>query len=291
MPVLGNITAAILGKLGGLLNLFRNPSVNGGFILRQRGGVAGTAEAWVSNAGTGGQLRITDAAGNIYFESNNASSTCSIRQTIVDTASGGGLLNIQTSSGRVIVGPSGSLEFRVSSGGSIDTGLKRLAAGVTQATLGASGSGWIQNSGGEAALSAAYTRSDATLTVTNISFTVIAGRSYRIVGLLQVSNTVAGEGVQFDFGGGTATATTFFIAAGVLASGGTVVTGVPSGTTLTTALTFTTITGTCYLMVQGFLKCNAGGTLILRAAEASTATGTATLGIGSWVALADTQLL
>ncbi len=144
---------------------------------------------------------------------------------------------------------------------------------------------WFQNTAGEGALASAFTRSDATLTATNLSYNVVAGRSYRITGLLQVSNTVAAEGIQFDFNGGDATATTFFVSTSAV---GSVVAGTVVGSTLGTAITYTTTTGTDYIRIDGYLKVNAGGTLILRAAEAATATGTATVGAGSWIALSDT---
>jgi hypothetical protein len=143
-----------------------------------------------------------------------------------------------------------------------------------------SGAFWLQQTAGEATLAAAFTKNNATLGNTNLSLTVIAGRTYRIKLVLQsVSNTTAAEGVKFDFGGGTATATSFVAA--VTGSNGTLVAGTTRVTSLTDAINFTTVTGTCTIIVEATLVCNAGGTLIIRAAEDTTATGTVTVGAGS----------
>lgn len=169
---------------------------------------------------------------------------------------------------------------------SADVSLYRLAGDVWGVGSGnISGAGWMQITAGEAALAAPFTNATAVMANTNISFNVIAGRSYRIEGILQVSNSTAGEGVQIDFNGGSATATTFFAA---VTSTGTVVAGTLSSTSLAGVINFTSITGTDYIAINGYIKVNAGGTLILRAAENTHATGTLTVGAGSWIALADT---
>jgi hypothetical protein len=72
---------------------------------------------------------------------------------------------------------------------------------------------------------------------------------------------------------------------------GTVVAGTVVSTTLAGVINYTTITGIDYIVLTGFLKVNAGGTLILRAAENTTSTGTLTVAAGSWVALNDTVAL
>lgn len=146
--------------------------------------------------------------------------------------------------------------------------------------------GYFQNTLLEACLAAAFTNATAALTATNLSCTLVAGRSYRIEGVLQASNSTAAEGLQFDFGGGAATATTFFVAAQAV---GSVTAGTLSATSLTGAMSYTVVTGTDYVLVSGFIKVNAGGTVILRAAENSAhVTGTLTLGAGSWLAFYDT---
>lgn len=166
-----------------------------------------------------------------------------------------------------------------------DTGIKRAAGGVMQATNGAGGAGWYQSTAGEACLASPFTNATAALAATNLSWNVKAGRSYRIHGVLQVSNSTPGEGIQFNFAGGSATATTFFATATI---NGTAVAGTLTSTTLAGVINWTSITGTDYITINGFLKVNAAGTLTLQAAENTHATGTLTIGAGSWIALFDT---
>jgi hypothetical protein len=71
---------------------------------------------------------------------------------------------------------------------------------------------------------------------------------------------------------------------------GSVTPGTVASTSLAGVINYTVITGTDYVVLTGFLKVNAAGTLILRAAENSTALGTLTIGAGSWLALRDTVL-
>jgi hypothetical protein len=167
-----------------------------------------------------------------------------------------------------------------------DNGLARAAAGVLQVTNGGAGKGWMQVQAGEMALASPATNATAVLAATNISTTVVAGRSYRIDGFLQLSNSTAGEGWQIDFGGGGCSATTFAVAISTI-SGTQTLTGTVA-TSLTTALTCSSVTATCYVRVTGYLKVNAGGTLTLRLAENTHSTGTVTLAAGSWIALYDT---
>jgi hypothetical protein len=173
--------------------------------------------------------------------------------------------------------------------GAADAYLSRAAANVLRT---AKNDGtiptWLQDTPGVACLASNFTNATATMANTNLSFTVIAGRSYQIEGLLQVSNSTAGEGVQLDFNGGTATATTFFMSVNNI---GTVVAGTVTAAALATAMNYTSVTGTVYLLLNGFLKVNAAGTLILRAAENTHSTGTLTIGAGSWLRLRDTVAL
>lgn len=171
-----------------------------------------------------------------------------------------------------------------------DVGFSRLAANVMNITNGSSGGGWCQFTAGEAVLASPFTNNTATLSAhnTNLSFTVISGRSYRITGCLQVSNSTAGEGAQFDFNGGGASATTFFMNASVV---GTVSAGTVVTTTLAGAVNWTSVTSTVYINLQGYLKAGSTGTFIMRGAENTTSTGTMTLGAGSWLELTDAQAL
>lgn len=167
------------------------------------------------------------------------------------------------------------------------TAIVETVNGVLTLTSTATGSeGWIQNTAGEGALNANFTNATATMAATNIVFNLIAGRSYRIEGFLILSNSASAEGVQIDFNGGTATATLYDVTAQLVSGAAGV--GVSVATGLSTALTFTGVTGNNYVSLLGYIQCNAAGTLILRGAEITHVTGTATIAAGSWVALADT---
>src|SRR5216683_4795155 len=140
--------------------------------------------------------------------------------------------------------------------GGNDTGLKRVAAGVAAMTDGgATNLAWLQEAG-YGALAAPFTSITNALAVTNLSFTVKAGRSYQINGVLQVSNSLSTEGSQFDFAGGSASATTFFMAANNI---GTVVVGTVTSTTLAGIINYSTNTGTDYIVLIGYLKVNVAG--------------------------------
>jgi hypothetical protein len=141
---------------------------------------------------------------------------------------------------------------------------------------------WVTDTSGAKALAANFTDNTGTLTNTNLSWTAIAGDSYEVDGLLIVSNSTPADGFKCDFNGGGATATTFNAAATVVGSAvaGTVVTSSLSG-----ALNWTTITGTDYIYIRGYFRCNAAGTLIFRAATNTAVSGTMTLAAGSWISL------
>lgn len=172
----------------------------------------------------------------------------------------------------------------------LDTSLSRVAAGVVGANLSAAGTdGWFQNRGGEGSLTAAFTNATTTMAATNLSYTVIAGRSYRIHGVLAIANSTAGHGIKLDFDGGAATATTFWATATVL-SGGTAAAGTLTSTSLAGDINFTSVTGTVYVAIDGYLLVNGAGTFILRAAEDSTGGASASIAAGSWIALSDTVL-
>jgi hypothetical protein len=175
--------------------------------------------------------------------------------------------------------------------GNPDTSLYRAAAGVmavgTWPPLPSGTPGWLQNTAGEAALAAAGSNATAALGNTNLVIpNLIAGRSYRLDAFLQLSNTTPGEGAKLDLGGGTVEASNFVLAA--VADNGTAVPGTTVATSLTGAINWSSITGTMYVSLKGFITVGTGGSLILRLAENTSSTGTVTLAAGSWIALADT---
>lgn len=263
-----------------LISKVRSDSGEGTFIVRQPGGTVGTAELELSDDGTQSILQRGSSAQNRL-----------ILNTTVAFAGSDNTVYLGLNSTQQLVTRNG---LGIQNTGANGAGFVAVAAGViapatTVANAAANtAGGFFQNTGGEASLASAFTRSDTTLTATNLSLIVTAGRSYRIEGCLSVANSTATEGMKFDFGGGTCTATTFFLGATAM---GSVTPGTVTSNSLTGVLNYSVITGTDLIAISGFLKVNAGGSLVLRAAENSTAIGTMTLGAGSWVALYDTVQL
>lgn len=170
----------------------------------------------------------------------------------------------------------------------MDVGLARDGVGVLKVndgTAGTSGSGWIQNSAGVAILGSNFTSTSTTMANTNLSRTVIAGRKYSFRLLLPIDNATAGDGFKCDFDGGTATATTFYAVTHTM---GVVTPGVDYSSALGTDLTTPSVTSTGFVVIEGTLVVNAGGTFILRAAKNSDAAGaTMTLLAGARMELND----
>lgn len=307
----GTPTPGFLGRiknlLGSFFQLFPLGGANGGIIVRQKGGVAGTNEVQVSHTGT--VVKVESKTGDIQIiVPSNATQTIRLldntgnRAAIV--ASGfqvgdgnswcmGASPALVGSSTGTFFGINNAAFFLCPSGVGVPAfdgtvvGFQAITGGVMRIRDGANAGAWLQNTAGEATLANAFTDITGTLNNTNIALTVKAGRLYRIDGELVISNSVAAEGAQFDFNGGTATATNFFANFSSKAATAPVV-GNEISAALATVLNYTTVTGTDYVRVGGFLKCNAGGTLVLRAAGNSHVTGTMTLGAGSWLALSDT---
>lgn len=169
------------------------------------------------------------------------------------------------------------------------TRLSRVVSGVIAPA--GTANGWLQNTGGVAVLAANFTDAVGTLTATNLSWTVIAGRFYDIDLEIKISNSLAADGFQMNFAGGTCSATTFWAMMNTEVSGGTEVAGTLVSTTLATVLNYTTITGTNYVRIKGRLKVNAGGTLIIKAATNTTVSGTMTLAALSGGLLSDVVAL
>ena len=288
--------------LGSFFNLFPLGGATGGIIVRQKGGTPGTNEIQIFEDGSNcyingkqGNTIIGSSGGSINFTDGGAGSTAyrganggnfNVHNASSNNAAVYGTAAFTAVSGYTFFWNSSSTN--VGGGGSGDTAISRAAPAVARMTD-SSGTtvSWLQNTAGEAALANAFTDNTGTLTATNLSRTVIAGRSYRIVGRLIVSNSTAADGAQFDFNGGTASATAFDISAS--SNQGDVNTrGTLEGTALNTVLNYTAVTGTNRIWVSGYLKVNGAGTITLRAATNTTVSGTMTLAAGSWLALYDT---
>lgn len=124
-------------------------------------------------------------------------------------------------------------------------------------------------------LASNYTNATAGLTNTALSVPVTTGVSYRFTLNAYVADSVAAEGGQIDFGGGSATVTSGYIAG----SNSVLITS--TTTTPTTVFSNATITGTNMITISGFFNCTGTGTFIVRAAQVSHVTGTLTMNAGS----------
>lgn len=124
--------------------------------------------------------------------------------------------------------------------------------------------------------------------ITGLGFNAGAGRKYTGKLTIKCINSTATEGIKFDFNGGTATMTQFWAAAGVLASGGTDTVGTNISTSLAGVINFTVLTGETVVTIEFSCLINGAGTVIPRFAENSTAVGTATVELGSFMWTEDT---
>lgn len=100
---------------------------------------------------------------------------------------------------------------------------------------------------------------------------------------LWVQNSTAAEGLQFDFGGGSATFSNFMAGGGIFATGSLTYTQVNTlASSFTTVVNWSTVTGLVNIVFDFSLICDSPGTFIPRFAENSAHTsGTATVKKGS----------
>lgn len=296
------VTASVLNVVDGLGNATAFSMSTG--IVRatgtlsvvQTGGVVGTNELQLTNDGTSNYIVSKQSGVSIIVDMPADGTIFRLRRSDAITS----YLNIIAEDGGLgsrlqptVSGSSGVMridctKLRLYASGTTLASITPVANTPVMAATDGTTDGWFQNTGGEAALTANFTEAVGVLTATNLSRSVVAGRSYRLIAFLQVSNSTAAEGVQLDFNGGSATATAFFAAASAI---GSVVAGTVVSTALNGVINYTTVTGTDYIVIHGYLKVNAAGTFTLRAAENTSATGTMTLGAGSWMALMDTKTL
>ena len=237
------------------------------------GSVAGALTSAANNSIYGDQSAptLTTGSGNVIIGRQadvNASGTSSA-VVVGANASGAGA--------SVIIGQgvtsSTTNDLIIRSG---DSGVKRVAANVLGPHDGTN-AGWFQNTAGRKRLASDFTDNTATLAnVTDLTFTVAAGRKYKGTLILKATDSTAAEGIKFDFDGGNATMTSFAAGASVRV-GGTSVIGTATSTAIATDLAFSTITGESWIYVDVDFVVNAAGTFIVRAAQNTHAAGTLTL--------------
>lgn len=121
-----------------------------------------------------------------------------------------------------------------------------------------------------------HTQANVTLANTALSITVQAGKTYLVEAQLYTSANASG-GLQINFAGGTATATSFVglckLFAGTTTSASTAQTALNTGAGATAALTDIRCTAT--------LVVNAGGTLIIKAAQNASHASDSSILVGS----------
>jgi hypothetical protein len=232
-----------------------------------------------------GNFTFTNAAGTSY-------SGLGIFSAVRFRFGGVDLLTLNTTASRLGLGSAGNLTWTNNADAQIgtpDSNISRIGVSVLAIGNGTQGdkTGWF-NYGGTSRVASDLTNATATMAaMTGLSATLIAGRFYFISLAVKGVNSAATEGLQFDFNGGTATATAFWMGAGILASGGTDVIGANISTSLAGVINFTTFTGESVIIFEGFIQCNAGGTFIPRFAENSHTAGTATVRAGTNMVLLD----
>jgi len=152
---------------------------------------------------------------------------------------------------------------------------------VTTKVLGFGGSShnqWYQWAG-QSHLSSNGTNATATMATTGLSMTLTTGRNYDGECTFFVNDSVAGEGVQVDFNGGTATATDFRAHVKIT---DTALIKSQQVTSLSTAVSVATVTGDSEIQVHFSFESSGNGTFIPRYAQATHSSGTLTIYRGSF---------
>ncbi len=262
--------------LGQVYNLFAKGGSTGGVIVRQPGGTPGTSEAQLYHDGTNVHI-LNKSGGSISFDQTSG---------LFAPAGGSAALGAIGNSWSYLE-LTGTSFFVIRANN--DTYFSRIAALVWASSwTNGTGKGWLQNSAARARNTADVTNATATMSnLSDLSITLISGRKYTGRMVLKCNNSVAADGIQIDFNGGTATMTSFWAGAGVLASGGTDTIGTNTSTSLAGVINFTVLTGETVLVVEYSGVCNAGGTFIPRFAENAHTTGTATVELGSYLFIED----
>ncbi len=179
-----------------------------------------------------------------------------------------------------------SFSSTTSNNGAVDTSLVRAAPKVWAATDGvASNGGWLQQGAGDKRVTASVTESVAALAnISDLTCTLIAGRKYAFTLYLFVNQSVGADGLQFDFNGGTATATDFVAHAKITKNSLLTAAQV---TALNAVVSAAFANGDYFVEVYGHLVCNAAGTFIPRFAKNTHSTGVATLRANSLLMMTD----
>lgn len=129
------------------------------------------------------------------------------------------------------------------------------------------------------------TNSTATMAnIASLSINVVGARKYGFRIILYVTDSVAGEGIQVDFNGGSAGVTNFRAQTRIF---DTALLACSQTTALATAVNVATITGNGIIEIDGSFEPSGNGTFIPRFAQNTHATGTATVFRGSHLVMFD----
>ena len=261
----------IQGNAGQSASMFEIQDSTGALFVQQRLGSGGsffaTLVAGKYNSTIGTSLAALNAAATVYRTWLNAGDVGTVR-----TASGG------------VYGWDSTTDLT----GSLDLGVSRSAAGILAIGNGtaSNASAWF-NYGGVSRVTGNVTNATAAMAnITGLSATLVAGRKYVGEMVVKCDNSTAAEGINFDFDGGAATMTSFAACSSILTGGASVPTNEVSGA-LATDFTYTTITGETWVVFKITMVCNAAGTFIPRFSENTSAAGTATVYLGSYLQLVD----
>lgn len=246
-------TGAALGGDGGYFNVIGHP----GGESQTHAGTSGIGSYFTFTGGDGG---VNSVAGGTAGNGGSFTVTTGLKGVASGGASAGsdGAINLNTTVGTATnIGNSGHVT--TIAGEILTPESSRVAGDLTAANT-------------------TFTN------MTGISRTVLAAGNYVGELVIKCNNTAATEGIKIDFNGGTATMTNFWAAAGV-SVGGTTVIGTAISTSLSGVINFTTITGETLIIAKISFVVNGAGTVVPRFAENSTAIGTVTVELGSFMKL------
>ena len=145
---------------------------------------------------------------------------------------------------------------------------------------------FVQQNAGNKRITANVTNTTTTMSnLTDLSTTLVAGKTYSFRMVLFVSESTAADGIKVDFDGGTATATDFRSHGTIFSSSALVLsTGVSA---IATDFTVATLTGDSLVEIYGTITVNGAGTFIPRAAQNGHTTGTLTVYRGGHIFVTD----
>lgn len=248
-----------------------------------------TVRNTMMGAGAGINL-VSGAADNTMLGSTVGQSVSGNRNTLLGSTTGTTTTALTTGSDNTLLGY-GAITSVNSATFQTVIGSGAVGTANNQVTLGRPATDFVNcgiiSSAGDSRVTGDVTNATATMAnITGLSATLIAGRKYCGELVIFADDGTAVDGLQFDFDGGAATATSFV--AGIAGTPIGATAGVVYSTALATDLTITTATtGTIAYIIKFSIVVNAAGTFIPRFSQVAHTTGTATIRLGSYMTLRD----